>query len=430
MKMKVFSTLFLAAVTIHGSQHLLALSQTDLLPQALKKMSEENYVGALADLDRIVEQAEPPAVAYFQMGVCQSVLGQYAESVKSFRRAEEQGIEGWELWSAYGVAYYYLARNSRSREYFERVLKLNEEELSAPYYLGRIDMREKQYAEAEQRFRLVLKKDPNHTGALFNLGHSLIRQGKRQEGKRVLQYHQEKEHLGDRLKTLKDMATAPQPAAGTYAEMGNVYVDLGSPEEALKAFERAEKLDPDTALTSLGRGKLAYYKRDLAEAETHLRRHLKEVEKSCEGYQYLGLVLKAEKKTSEAHQMLQKAVGLCPQTVVLLSNLGEIEIQVGRIDQARQLSEKIMALDPAAPSGPFLAAVSRLYRRDLDGAEKWALKANQLAPEDPEYHRLLAAIYRGKGNREKAQEHGQKMQDLIKQGWMTKSSSEDDRDSR
>ena len=81
--------------------------------------------------------------------------------------------------------------------------------------------------------------------------------------------------------------------------------------------------------------------------------------------------------------------------------------------KARALADEILRLDPASPSGPFLVAVCRLYQRDLEGAEKWALQALQLNPNNPEYHRILRAIYSAKGEAEKAKEHEKQMRMLL-----------------
>ena len=95
----------------------LKLGESDsLLDQAMRKMGEKDYVGALADLQKLLEEPQPNPVVHYQIGVCQTLLGKYPEALDSFQKAGAAGIDSWELWSGLGMAYFNLGENSRSRE--------------------------------------------------------------------------------------------------------------------------------------------------------------------------------------------------------------------------------------------------------------------------------------------------------------------------
>ena len=392
----------------------LKLGESDsLLDQAMRKMGEKDYVGALADLQKLLEEPQPNPVVHYQIGVCQTLLGKYPEALDSFQKAGAAGIDSWELWSGLGMAYFNLGENSRSREQFDQVLKSKPDDPTALFYIGRIELKEGLYAQAEQKFRKALTTDPSHDGALFSLGRSLVLQGQIAEGKRVSEQHRNRQHLRDRLETLQDMASSARAPAQTFVELGNVLVELGDRKNAILALERAEKLQPGTVLTSLARGKISYFEGDFPAAEKYLSRYLIFAAKTCDAYSFLGLALKAQKKVTSARENLRKALELCPRRTLLLSSLAELEIQGQNLMKARALADEILRLDPASPSGPFLVAVCRLYQRDLEGAEKWALQALQLNPNNPEYHRILRAIYSAKGEAEKAKEHEKQMRMLL-----------------
>ncbi len=392
----------------------LAPGETDsLLDQAMIKLEKKDYVGALADLRRILEEPEPNPIVHYQIGVCQTLLGKYPEALDSFHRARGAGIGGWELWSGLGMAYFNLGENSRSREYFDRVLKSNPDHRTAHFYIGRIELKEGFYAQAEQKFRKVLTVDPSHDGAFFSLGRSLVLQGRIAEGKRVSEQHRSRQHLRDRLQTLQEMASSPRAPAETFVELGNVYVELGDRKNAILALERAERLKPGTLLTSLARGKISYFEGKFAAAEKYLSQYLKLRGEACDAHMFLGLSQKAQRKVDPARESLRKALEFCPRRTLLLSNLAELEIQGKNLKEARALADEILLLDPASPTGPFLVAVCRVYRKDPVGAEKWALQALQLNPNDPEHHRLLRHIYSAKGEPERAKEHAKQMQRLL-----------------
>lgn len=384
-----------------------------LLDQAMIKLEKKNYVGALADLRRILKEPEPNPIVHYQIGVCQTLLGKYPEALDSFHRARAAGIDGWELWSGLGMAYFNLGENSRSREYFDRVLESNPDHPTAHFYRGRIDLKEGLYAQAEQQFRKVLALDPNHDGAFFSLGRSLVLQGRIAEGKRVSEQHRSQQHLRDRLQTLQEMASSPQAPAETFVELGSVYAELGDRKNAILALERAERLEPGTLLTSLARGKISYFEGKFAAAEQYLSQYLKLRGEDCDAYSLLGLSQKAQRKVTAARENLRQALEFCPRRTSLLSNLAELEIQGNNLDEARALADEIMLLDPASATGPFLVAVCRVYRKDPAGAEKWALQALKLNPNDPEHHRLLRHIYSATGEPERAKEHQMQMQRLL-----------------
>ena len=368
------------------------------LDAVMRKMEQRDYAGALVDLERYTTRPDTAPMAFYQMGVCQIVLGRNEEALRSLESARAAGLDGWEVWSGLGTANFHLGKNDLARKYFEQVLQAQPGEPTALYYLARLDLKEGKAAEAEQKLRRVLASDPRHEGALFNLGRSLVIQGKTPEGKQVLEYHRKLVYLNDRLKTLRDMASAPGAKASTFADLGMVYVELGKNPLALAAFEQAEKLDPATTLTSLGRGKLRYFAGDFEQAEKYLRQALVTDPSACDAHLFLGLTLKAERNKAPALAALETALQHCSPTPMLLGNIAELEIQKGNLDRALELSAEVGRLDPASPTGPYIAAVCRLYRKDLDGAEKLALEAARLDPNDPEYHRLLRAIYQGKGD--------------------------------
>ncbi len=384
-----------------------------LLEQAARKMEGQDYEGALQDLELILESPNLLPVVHYQAGVCRTVLGRYAAALESFRQAEKAGIRDWQLWAAYGIAYFKSGDQAASRTYFERVLDSEPGETTALFHLGRMELASGLHANAEKKFRRVLEQEPSHTGALFNLGQSLILQDKDREGRRILQLHQRREHLGERLKTLKAMSSSPQALASVHAELGEVYVELSHPREALKAFQRAEELEPGTALTGLGKGKISYARKDYSTAEKQLARYWNQVEKSCQASLFLGLVLKAQKKVAPAREMLDHAYQKCPRTSLLLLNLGEVEIQSGHPERASELGETMLEVDSQDPAASFLLAQCRLYGRDLEGAERLALEAAELAPKEPNYLRLLATIYRAKGEPEKARAHEKRVRGLL-----------------
>jgi tetratricopeptide (TPR) repeat protein len=383
------------------------------LERAVARMEQRDYAGALRILQELAEGRAPEPVVLYQIGVCQTVLGRFAEALASLERAQTAGLEGPEISGALGIARFNLGDNAGARAAFDRVVAQRPTEPTALLYLGRLDLKERRYVEAEQRLRHVLAAEPANEGALFALGRSLVLQGRSAEGKRVLEAHRKLSFLDDRIKTLRELAGGPQATGSTLAALGDAYLEAGDRMRALEAYSRAEQLEPGTRETALGRGKASYQAGEFEAAERLFDRAASDPGRKCEAGLYLGLSLRELKRTDAARTALEAAAGDCPPDTRVLANLGELEIQRRNLDRALELSQAIARLDASAPAGPYLAAVCKLYRKDLDGAEQAALEASRLDPLDPEYHRLLRAIYTAKGEPEKARRHEVEMETLL-----------------
>ena len=204
----------------HGSFFLLlvfllvseSFAQSDSnLDRILGKIrSQEDYLGALADLERLLEKPDPDPRVHFQIGICHNLLRNYSKAVEHLQKAREKGISGWELSLGFGIAHFHLDHATQARQEFERVIASQPSETTALFHLGRLDLRAERHAQAEKRFRSVLSLEPDHQGAIFCLGNALMKQGKEKEGREVLEYHRKTGHLRSRLRTLNRMASSPQ----------------------------------------------------------------------------------------------------------------------------------------------------------------------------------------------------------------------------
>ena len=382
---------------------------------AMEKMKlHQDYLGALADLAQLLKAPNPSPVIYYLAGICQTSLRNYPEAIENFQQAKDKGLDSWELRLSLGVAFARMGRDSEARRELELVLQLRPDEPTALFHLGELDLKEGLYPAAERNFRQVLRLNPGHENILFNLGTSLLRQGKEAEGQTVLKNHRQRAHLRGRLKTLRWMSASPRANAEVFADLGDANLEIGDQRAALDAYARAERLEPNTHLTGFGRGKLSFGRGDLHAAGTHLRRYLDQGGQSCEAYLLLALVERRTQRHQEARNAASRGLDACPQDVGLLSTAARLEMERGNLEQTGALAERIMRADPTDPTGPFIRALSFLYRKRLDDAEPMARKALELNDQDPKHHQLLERIYQSMGAFEKARFHGAKARELAR----------------
>ena len=380
---------------------------------AMEKMKlHQDYLGALAELEQLLKAPHPSPVIYYLTGVCQTSLRNYPEAIENFQQAMDKGLDSWELRLSLGVAFARMGRDADARRELELVLQLRPDEPTTLFHLGELDLKDGRYPAAERNFRKVLRLNPGHENILFNLGTSLLRQGKEAEGRTVLKNHRQRAHLRGRLKTLRWMSASPRASAEVFADLGDANLEIGDERAALDAYARAERLEPNTHLTGFGRGKLSFGRGDLYDAGTHLRRYLDRGGQSCEAFLLLALVQRRTQRHQEARDAAAKGLDACPQDVGLLSTAARLEMERGNLDQTGALAERIMRVDPTDPSGPFIKALSLLYRQRLADAEPMARKALELNDQDPKHHQLLERIYQSRGAFEKARFHGEKAREL------------------
>ena len=98
---------------------------------------------------------------------------------------------------------------------FQRVLKIDPNDVGANINLGQIYSQQRKYPEAIALFRVALAAEPYNTTALYNLGTTLIRAGQRPEGQQIIQRFQEFRQRG----------------SGT--ALGNTYLEQGRYADAV-----------------------------------------------------------------------------------------------------------------------------------------------------------------------------------------------------
>src|SRR5687767_10275131 len=81
------------------SIHYWAFSQKTTYEKALQKMELENYEGALAELNKVIQADSSNAEAFFKRGFCHAMLREHKDALIDFNRAifMEAGKAEWFL---------------------------------------------------------------------------------------------------------------------------------------------------------------------------------------------------------------------------------------------------------------------------------------------------------------------------------------------
>ncbi|HEY8413058.1 MAG TPA: FG-GAP-like repeat-containing protein, partial [Pyrinomonadaceae bacterium] len=121
--------------------------------------------------------------------------------------------------------------------YFQKVLRIDANDVGANINVGQLYAQQRKYPEAIAALRLAVAAEPYNATALYNLGTALIRGGQRDEGQKVIAQFQELRQRG----------------SGT--TLGNNYLEQGRYAEAVASTgaepDLVDKNTPDVAFTDV-----------------------------------------------------------------------------------------------------------------------------------------------------------------------------------
>ncbi len=321
----------------------------ELLGLALLK--QDKYQDAMAALSSAVKKA-PQSLACGYRAIVLRTLGDKKGALEDMRRA--QGLQP-------SSSYFYRVSAAWLREdkdiegaitSVEAAVRREPWDWEAWELLGELRHGQKQYQEAEQAYRAVLRLNPGFPTATANLASILAALGKSDTARQTL---------------AKGTPADTTQAASTWLNIGTTEAQSQHFAEAEKAYRKALELNPDLALAWTG----------------------------------LGTVLRATGRATEAEQAHRRAVTLDKGQAVAWLDLGAILYERGDIAGAKDAYEKATV---AAPSlAPAWFALGSLYheQHNLAATAKSFAEASRLDPTNAEAWAYLgeALIRLGQGEK-------------------------------
>jgi tetratricopeptide (TPR) repeat protein len=158
---------------------------------------------------------------------------------------------------------------------------------------------------------------------------------------------------------------------------------------------------PDKAQKEYELSCAAIKNKKMEDAETHLRKVVKQYAKYAAAWVLLGQVLEARQKTDEARDACSHPLTSVANYLPAYLCLTDISARLNHWDEVLKLSARALEIDPAANAAAYAYnATAALNLHRLNDAEKSALRAFEIDTNhsDPRLHYLLAQIYAAKGD--------------------------------
>jgi tetratricopeptide (TPR) repeat protein len=131
-------------------------------------------------------------------------------------------------------------QTTQSRQTLDALLLDHPDYPTALLYRGKM---EEDPIQQEKYFRRALKEDPFLSEAMWHLARSLEKQQRGQEAQQFLARHKKVEKDFQRLKSTFDKLEK-SPSVAHLAQIGEIYLELGIPENARRFFGKVLELDP------------------------------------------------------------------------------------------------------------------------------------------------------------------------------------------
>jgi tetratricopeptide (TPR) repeat protein len=118
---------------------------------------------------RLREHPEYGPLAHYYLGLTHFSMGRYTNSIQHYREFLKHEPESSLAWSKIALAWLELGNWDRAREACEYALASDPDHLLARFSLGCIDLDQRLYGQAEERFERILSQAPDYFPAYVEL---------------------------------------------------------------------------------------------------------------------------------------------------------------------------------------------------------------------------------------------------------------------
>ncbi len=236
-------------------------------------------------------------------------------------------------------------------------------------------------ATAEQLYRQILAKEPNHLHALHYLG--------------VIAYQRKNYDLAVDLIS-RAIVLRPNYAEA-YCNLGNVLKDKGQFDQAIAAYRQTIVFNPSIAEAYSNLGNVLRINGQLDEAIAACRRAIELMPDFAGALSNLGNALKDKGELDEAIDAYRRAIVLQPSDAVIYNNLGSALKDKGRLDEAIASYRRAIVVQPNYASAHNDLGSALKDQGQLDEAIAAYRQAIALKPDYADAHYNLANAFNAAG---------------------------------
>jgi putative PEP-CTERM system TPR-repeat lipoprotein len=375
---------------------------------------------ALAVYDRVLALSPEHRTAHIEKAYLSVGLGRFDDAQAELNEAAK--VSPNSMLVVYTQALLAYSRNNpaAANESLQRVLRVAPDHMPTVLLAGAVSLKLGAYFQAEQHFRHYLERNPDNLYARKMLAESLLGSG----------------HPDAALAVLDAAIKEKGADAQLLALAGESNLRSQNFDAAVDLFEKATELDPASASmrTSLGLTKLAKGDRQGAVAQlqkaTELDKnsvqaaialvrteqrlgHLDRAMAAVQGlekaqpnnalvYELKGLVYVDMKDMAQARASFRRAVQVDPGYFAAAADLGQLDLQEGKPEQARKEFDDFLARNKDSTEAMAAQAALADHMHKPKEATAWLERAVAIAPHAIPPSVNLVAQYLRTGEKDKA----------------------------
>jgi tetratricopeptide (TPR) repeat protein len=290
--------------------HLSALHLASVIALSQGRMEEGREL-----LGRVLTRDSNYLPALSTLGDALAVAGEHDGAVAVFQRCVALRPLDARLHSKLGVALSELSRFAEAEAAYRGALALDPDLIQTRFNLATSLAGQKWPAEAEQMYRSVVAGDPGHAGAWVNLGNLLADRNQLEDA--VTAY---RNAVPDGLREIDGQSSARGTAVAALTNLAGCLCELGRPDEAMDACQRALSLDATYALAHTNLGVILAAQGRFADALTAHRRAIAADPAYAKGHANLAVALRVVGALDEALAASHRAVALAPEDPLVRFN--------------------------------------------------------------------------------------------------------------
>ncbi len=300
---------------------------------------QEEYEAAITRFQQAIERHRADrdrAISWQQLGQVHFSQKRHQEATKAFRQAGALDPTYALPWYYLGDTYRVLNRQEQAINAYERAAELDPAYSATWSNLGDLYAASDRLEEAITAYQRTIALNPTNSWAYHHLGDIFAQRG---DHEAALTYYRQ---ATERHRQDHDRALA-------WSSLGDVYRALRRFEEAINAYQQANRFDPAYAWPYHNLGLIYEAQEQLDLALTHyqqaIHHHLRNRERAAL-WDRLGNIYQRLGRHEEAVAAYRRVIELEPRQAVPWNSLGMVYRALNRLDDSIAAYERAIELDP------------------------------------------------------------------------------------
>ena len=331
----------------------------------------EEFEQAIAEYRQALALHPNSPIIYNRLGVAYSELKQYDAALEAYQRALTLSPMTAEPHYNMGLVYLKQGDLPRALKAFKRATTINTEWGEAYTGLGEVYLKQGDFGQALRAYKQATRLNPNgNPSAILGLGKVYTKQ----------------ERWDEAITAVEKAIEIQADNTEAHYQLAQIYIKRGEKEKAAAAMAFFKVLRQTDPL--------------LKEAEVWVKRHPDD----ARGYNNLGIVYLARRRSEDAIARYKHAISLDPDLATAHYNLGHAYHKQGKMNPAIAAYKQALTLDPTLAIAHNNVAVCYIESGiDVDQALSHARTAVRLAPTEANYWDTLAQVCTVLGLEDEAQ---------------------------